>query len=233
MSKLFVILFVIELYTRINIFRLIRGKHGQEVLKHIRSLEENKSSLMKIEADISFIKACKAEQLIPTFAKVKLSIKSANRKLQYKMARLVMEAELKDKHNSKKKLKNIIRRLTFDLKRKVSFILFTAIIYQLNIAIKSRSKATGLRHEKKLKNLRKAQNSAMKDNVNLEFIKHTVHNYSSYILSEQEKIALSFGLEQHNPNRSCKNSIYTSLSNFIKEYSITYGKMISTELKQR
>ena len=73
----------------------------------------------------------------------------------------------------------------------------------------------------------------MKDNVNLEFIKHTVHNYSSYILSEQEKIALSFGWEQHNPNRSCKNSIYTSLSNFIKEYSITYGKMISTELKQR
>ena len=149
------------------------------------------------------------------------------------MARLVMEAELKDKHNSKKKLKNIIRRLTFDLKRKVSFILFTAIIYQLNIAIKSRSKATGLRHEKKLKNLRKAQNSTMKDNVNLEFIKYTVHNYSSYILSEQEKIALSFGLEQHNPNRSCKNSIYTSLSNFITEYSITYGKMISTELKQR
>ena len=125
-----------------------------------------------------------------------------------------MEAELKDKHNSKKKLKNIIRRLTFDLKRKVSFILFTAIIYQLNIAIKSRSKATGLRHEKKLKNLRKAQNSTMKDDVDLEFIKHTVHNYSSYILSEQEKIALSFGLEQHISNRPCKNSIYTEFEQF-------------------
>ena len=49
----------------------------------------------------------------------------------------------------------------------------------------------------------------MKDNVNLEFIKHTVHNYSSYILSEQEKIVLSFGLEQHIPKRSCKNLIYT------------------------
>ena len=124
---------------------------------------------------------------------MKLSIKSTNRKLQYKMGRLVMKAELKDKHNSKKKLKNIIRRLTFDLKRKVSFILFTATIYQLDIAIKSRSKATGLRHEKKLRKLCKAQNSTMKDNVNLELIKHTVHNYSSYILSEQEKIALSFG----------------------------------------
>ena len=49
----------------------------------------------------------------------------------------------------------------------------------------------------------------MKDNVNLEFIKCMVDNYSSYILSEQEKIVLSFGLEQHIPKRSCKNLIYT------------------------
>ena len=81
MSNFLVILFGIKLYARINIFRLIRGKHRQEVLKHVRSLEENKSSLMKIEADISFIKGCKVEQLIPTFAKVKLSIKSANKKI--------------------------------------------------------------------------------------------------------------------------------------------------------
>ena len=47
------------------------------------------------------------EKLVPMFAKVKLSINNINRKLQYKMAKLVMEAELKDKYNSKKKLKNI------------------------------------------------------------------------------------------------------------------------------
>ena len=75
----------------------------------------------------------------------------------------------------------------------------------------------------------------MKDNVNLEFIKHTVHSYLSYITSEQEKIALSLGLEQHIP-KIFKKSIDTGLRNFIKEYSISYGiyhKMISTELKQR
>ena len=49
----------------------------------------------------------------------------------------------------------------------------------------------------------------MKNNVNLEFIKNTVRSYSSYILSEPEKIGLSFGLEQNFPNRSCKNSICT------------------------
>ena len=54
----------------------------------------------------------------------------------------------------------------------------------------------------------------MTDNVNLEFIKHTVYNYSFYIFPEQGKIALSFGLEQHIPNRSCKNSIYTEFEQF-------------------
>ena len=85
-----------------KINRDIREKHWQEVLQHTRSLEDNKSRLMKIEVDISFIKACKTKQLILTFAKVKFSINNVNRKLQYKMVKLVMEAELKDKHNSKK-----------------------------------------------------------------------------------------------------------------------------------
>ena len=133
---------------------------------------------MKIEANVLFIKTCKTEQLILTFTEVKLSINNVNRKLQYEMVKLVMEAELKDKHNLKKKLKDIIRRLTFDLKRKVSFILFNFNnIYQLNISIKSRSKATGLYNEKKLKNLCKAQKSTVKDNVDLEFIKSMVHTY--------------------------------------------------------
>ena len=64
--------------------------------------------------------------------------------------------------------------MTFDLKRKVTLLLFNAIIYQLNTALKSRSKPKGLCHDKKLENLLKAQKSTMKDNVNLELIKDTV-----------------------------------------------------------
>ena len=64
--------------------------------------------------------------------------------------------------------------MTFDLTRKVTLLLFNAIIYQLNTALKSRSKSKGLCHDKKLENLRKAQKSTMKDNVNLELIKNTV-----------------------------------------------------------
>ena len=38
-------------------------------------LEDLKTQLMKTEADIHIIKACNGENIIPTFAKVKLSIK--------------------------------------------------------------------------------------------------------------------------------------------------------------
>ena len=100
MLKLLVTLFVIKLYARSKIFGHIRWKHDQEVLKHIPSLEYNRSCLMKTEADISFTR----EQLTLIFAKVKLSIKSVNRKLQYKITKLAMEAEVKDKHNSNKKI---------------------------------------------------------------------------------------------------------------------------------
>ena len=43
---------------------------------------------MKTEADIPLIKTCKQENIIPTFVKVKFSIKHGNKKLHSKIARL-------------------------------------------------------------------------------------------------------------------------------------------------
>ena len=44
-----------------------------------------------------FIKSCKTENIIPTFAKVRLSLKHSNYKLKSHIARLVMETEIKKK----------------------------------------------------------------------------------------------------------------------------------------
>ena len=59
---------------------------------------------MKAQADIEFIKHCKSEN-IPTFAKVNVSLKHSNHKLKSRIAKIVMEAELQNKHCEKKKLK--------------------------------------------------------------------------------------------------------------------------------
>ena len=48
MFKLLVLLFVIELYARNNIFKRIKKKHGQDIISHVRSLENLKSKYMKV-----------------------------------------------------------------------------------------------------------------------------------------------------------------------------------------
>ena len=58
---LLVVLVAIKLYARINILNVIKKKHGQEMLKIIRNLEELNR---KIKLDIDFIIKCKREGLI-------------------------------------------------------------------------------------------------------------------------------------------------------------------------
>ena len=60
---------------------------------------------MKVTTDMKFIKFCKVEKIIPTFAKVNFSIRSGSRKLKLRIARLLMEREIQSKHLEKKKLK--------------------------------------------------------------------------------------------------------------------------------
>ena len=92
MIKLLVILFIIKLYAR-NIFTRIKKKDEQDVRKVVRSYESLMTKYMKVTADIKFIKFCFVEKIIPTFAKVHLSIKSGSRKLKLCFARLVIERE--------------------------------------------------------------------------------------------------------------------------------------------
>ena len=78
-----------------------RETNGQEVLKIIQSWDDNKGGLVMIEAHVLFIKASKIEQIMSTFAKIKLSIYNINRNFQRKIAKLVVKVELKHKHNFK------------------------------------------------------------------------------------------------------------------------------------
>ena len=94
MMKLLVILFIMKLIAQINIFKYVRQKHGQSAVKIVRTLEQVKRRYIKVNEDIKFIKTCKKEDLLPQFAKIRLSIRSGSMKLKRKTARLIMEAEL-------------------------------------------------------------------------------------------------------------------------------------------
>ena len=51
-----------------SIYLDISERHGQKLFKHIRSLEGNYKNLMKVEADILFIKSRKIENFMPAYA---------------------------------------------------------------------------------------------------------------------------------------------------------------------
>ena len=93
---------------------------------------------MKFTADIKFIKLCKVEKIVPTFAKVNLSIKSGSRKLKLTIARLVMESEIQSKHLEKKKLKKELRLACIQLKSALALFLYNALLHQVSFAVKNR-----------------------------------------------------------------------------------------------
>ena len=77
---------------------ILRRSNRHDLIKIVRDFEQKKTKFEKLVADIAFIKLCKKEQLIPTFAKVNVSIRNGTYKLKRKIARLVMETELQNKH---------------------------------------------------------------------------------------------------------------------------------------
>ena len=94
--KLLVILFIMALIGQINIFQHVRQKHGKSVVNIVRALEQVKQRYAKVNKDIRFIKQnLQKRGFISKVAKISLSIRSGSMKLKQKIARLIMEAELK------------------------------------------------------------------------------------------------------------------------------------------
>ena len=78
-------------------------------------------------------------------------------KLRKKIATLIMEAEIQNKHLEKRKLRKEIRKTQTTLKRGLNLIILNTVFHQLNVALKSKFKVVTSRHQKKLSNLRKHQ----------------------------------------------------------------------------
>ena len=82
----------------------------------IRSLEKLETKFTKVSTDIRYIRTCEKEQLIPTFARVNISLKDVSFKLRKKIATIIIEAEIQNKHSEKRKLRKEIRKIRTTLK---------------------------------------------------------------------------------------------------------------------
>ena len=93
LKLLLILLFIIKLYAHINVFKFIKKRDGQNVIKAACNFEKVKTKWMKVDQDIKFIKSCKKEHLVPTFAKINLYIKSGSYKLKCRISKLIMQTK--------------------------------------------------------------------------------------------------------------------------------------------
>ena len=110
-------------------------------------------------------------------------------------------------------MKNEIKNLSVQLKLSLSTILYSALLHRINIAIISRSIAISRKHKKKILNLQHKQQKCYNSNVSYT-PKEVVHNFSSYVVSQEEHEALSHGLEHHMPSKVTRNSVNTEFESF-------------------
>ena len=161
---LLLILFAIKILSQVNIFKHIERKHRRQILKNVITLERPKGKWYKINKDIKFIKLCKKEYLIPTFAKVKLAIKSGNIKIQQKLARIIMEPVMQQKSRRKRKIRREIVKLSMDLKDSLGLILFNVIMYRSDRSLKLKSNVVSQRYVKKMSKMRNQTNLVSGEN---------------------------------------------------------------------
>ena len=128
---------------------------------------------------------------------------------------MVMESEMENKHHEKKKLKKDIVLISNQLKTGLRVLLYNALLHQVNIAVGSRYKVISIRHQKKIVNLIKNQKNNYESNKP-SLMKHMVHNFSSYALTEDEMNALAYRLDHHIPTNINKNAIFTEFEQFFQ-----------------
>ena len=178
-------LFIIKLYSRHDIFKYIQKKEGKDISSSFRSFKTLRAKSQKVALNITFIKTCKRESLIPNFVNTRLSIKQLNSKLKRHISKMFMENELKRRHSEKRNLKNNIKAKSYELRRLLLTLAQTTVLHQINLAIRSRVKSIVKRQENKLIKFRRQYQTQSNTNY-MKVDKHIMHNFSWYVLSPKE-----------------------------------------------
>ena len=96
MYGFWLLLFLTKLYSHTGIFKnlnTLKRSTGKIYLLSLTYLSA-KTKYAKILLDMTFIKTCKKEHIIPTFGNTKLSIKGTNNKFKHCIIRITMEDEM-------------------------------------------------------------------------------------------------------------------------------------------
>ena len=107
-----------------------------------------------------------------------------------------------------------IQSLVISLKSTLGVILFNTTTHQVEVAIQSHLLSIKKRHQKKINNLRNNKRNYNTVADTPQLVRNTVYDFSLYILSHDEELAVMYGMDQHIPNHLRSNAIKTEFKLF-------------------
>ena len=147
--KPLVILSLLRLYARINIFRHIEEKYGQNEIKLARAIPKQLSGITKIEYDIKYLLFVKRNNLTPLFARPKFSIRISYYS-RNKIGREILEAEIKNKYRKKPTLKWQLKENSESLAKNIGFICKIVLYQKIKNAIATQKSRWNKAHYEKI-----------------------------------------------------------------------------------
>ncbi len=200
----YVLLFIIKCRFPANksVADIIRGRYGEDTLKQIRRLEKLDYKLRKSEMDVEFLKVCLDNSLVPNFVKFKVTNAALKTSKTYRdCQRRLLKQELSNKKSLRRTFHAEIKRLKHELARRLSLVDFTHIISlfgRSNDATLSKCKEV---HKKKLYNLGYFERDKEANDPD-----QVIRNFSSYVLTDDEKTLLAKGLNFSIPPKNLNSA---------------------------
>ena len=184
-----------------SVAEIIRSRYGNHVLKITRKYERLDYKIRKVTLDITFLRTCVENDVIPTFLNFKVSssrLRGSRVYMECQKKLLCDEIAFKVVHLEK--LNRDFKQLGDDLKSVISYFDLTHVI---NLSTKCNISA--------IKKVEHIQNYKLLELIG-EQLGHdpndVIRNYSSYVLSEIEKNLLIKGLNYALPPKKLKYEDY-------------------------
>ena len=171
-----------------SVNQTLRTRYGNITVQLCRKFEKTDFKLRKSKLDLEFLEACCHHGFLPRFLQFKVSNRTLRSSQAYKSCQMkLLKEEISNKKTNIRRLEKELADFKERLQTALSFIDFThvcsLILARNDKEIERRNEV----HRKKLFNLGlQTSTSHNPDDV--------IHNYSSHVLSENEKSLLSKGL---------------------------------------
>ena len=197
---------------------IIRCRYGNHVLKIIRKYEKSDYRARKLNLDIKFLNTCQDNDLCPTFIQYKLSSKRLQNSNAYRQSqRLFIQEEITFKNVGQQKIMSEMDRIKYDLRTVINLIDWTHISKTfLDSNIQTIKRVECIQNYKISELMvRKLQHNPKK----------IIHNFSSYRLSDTEKLLLCKGLNFALPPKRLR------FENYLLPFELLYRDVYDSENK--